>query len=420
VSREKRVLIGLVLLGVAVRVAYVLSTRHLALGGDQIEYDREARFILQGHWFWTTAPYGIAHAGMWKAPGYPVWLAGWYELLGVHVNAVRLVQVLIFGPVNIVLAWVLARRLFGVAPALLTAGILAVYPLAFQFEGLLFSEGLGAALTLLVLITVLEREPTLGRAALAGLLLAGCVLVRPSSIALAAPIAVAWIVAARFRRGLAMGLVSALVLVVVVAPWTARNQRVSGAFIPLSMQDAASYGTFNDDAAHDKSAPWAWRAVTRRDRDLFDPRHPLSDAKLRRELQTRSRDYIKAHPTAVVKAFFWNGLSRLWDVRRPSEALAEVKPQGRSRPWTIAGLAMYYVLAPFALGGLWLNRRRLGLVLPVLALVLAASIVQTSDAVTRYRAPLEPLIVVLAAPALLYVVGLVRRAQSSSVEVPAG
>src|SRR4051794_1428663 len=190
-----------VLAGVAIRVLYVLSTRHIGLAGDEIEYDHEARFILDGHSFWTTVPYGIAHAGMWKAPGYPVWLAGLYEVVGTHLTAVRLVQVVLLGSANMVLAWLLARRLFGARAGLVAAGVMAVYPLAFMFDGLLYSEGLGATLTLLVLLAVLERDPTPWRAAGAGVLVAASVLVRPSSIFLFAAVAGARAGGARWGRG---------------------------------------------------------------------------------------------------------------------------------------------------------------------------------------------------------------------------
>ena len=59
------------------------------------------------------------------------------------------------------------------------------------------------------------------------------------------------------------------------------------------------------------------------------------------------------------------------------------------------------MLLPLALIGLWRARRRRALVLGVLAMALAASVVFTADSGTRYRAPLEPLIAVLACSAVL-------------------
>jgi len=123
---------------------------------------------------------------------------------------------------------------------------------------------------------------------------------------------------------------------------------------------------------------------------------PLSE-----ELQRRALAYIKAHPASLPKAFFWNGLSRTWDIRRPQYAIEEVAFEGRSKPVSIVGIAIYYVLLAAALVALWRLRARRTLVYPLLTMALAASVVFTSAAATRYRLPLEPALVVLASYALV-------------------
>jgi hypothetical protein len=176
-------------------------------------------------------------------------------------------------------------------------------------------------------------------------------------------------------------------------------------FVPISMQDAAAYGTFNPQSAADSQSPYGWRADPTSDAYLFNPKHPLSDIALRSKLIHVATSYIERHPASVLKAFFWNGLSRLWDIRHQSHALQEVPFEGRSRFLTEGGLDMYYVLFVLALVGLWRARRRRWFVLGVLALALGASIVFTVDSGTRYRAPLEPLIVVVAAAGALGTTG---------------
>ena len=122
----------------------------------------------------------------------------------------------------------------------------------------------------------------------------------------------------------------------------------------------------------------------------------MSDIALRRALLARARGYIGDHPFSVVQAFYWNGLTRFWDVRRPRHVLAEVPFEARSATLTWIGLVTYWVLLVAALVGLWRLRRRPRLLWPLVALAVAASVVVTTEAHTRYRAPLEPLIVVLA------------------------
>jgi hypothetical protein len=221
-------------------------------------------------------------------------------------------------------------------------------------------------------------------------------LLRPTTEFLFLGVLVAWSVRVGWRRGAAMTAVALACAVVVVVPWTIRNAIVMHGLVPISMQDAAAYGTFNPQSAADPTFPYAWRDAPTSDAYVFDRSRPISDVALRSKLDSLALNYIKQHPASVLEAFFWNGLSRLWDVRRPSHALVEVPFEGRSRLVSELGLYAYYVLFVLMLAGLWRARRRRWLVLGALALALGASIVFTIDSGTRYRAPLEPLIVVFA------------------------
>jgi 4-amino-4-deoxy-L-arabinose transferase-like glycosyltransferase len=388
-----------VALGVAIRLVYVLITAGHTPVNDELEYHREGIFIAHGKWFWSTLPYGVAHESLIKPPLYPLWVGLWYALFGPHMDVVLGIQAVVFGAATMTLSWALARRLFGPTAALATVAILAVYPFAWQFEVRLFSEAMATPLTVLVLFLFLDRTPSLGRAAGAGALVGVALLVRPTSLFLLAGVVVAWLVATgvrrgAWRRGLGYSVLSIAVAALVVAPWTYRNYRVTGGFVPISLQDINAYGTFNDDAANDREYPYAWRPTPSRDRDLATRR--VSDLELRRILLSRARTYISDHPFSVVEAFFWNGITRFWDLRRPKHVLAEVPFEARSATFTWIGLVMYWVLLAGAIVGMWRLRRRPRLLWPLLATIVAASVVVTTEAHTRYRAPLEPLIVTLA------------------------
>lgn len=395
--REWVLLAASMLVSTALVVAFVVLRRHQPLAGDAPEYDLEGRFIAQGHWFWTTTPYGIAHASAWKAPAYPAWVGVAYAILGDHAVRVELLQALLT-PATVGLTWWLARRLFGLPAALAAAWIVALWPLVWQWNGLLYSEALAVPLGLLILALGIVSPPSPRRAAGIGVLLGITLLLRPSSVFLIAGLAAAWIAVAGLRRGALMTGVTIVLAALVVAPWTIRNAHVLGGFVPISIQDAAAYGTFNDDAAHDPIYPYAWRPAPSDVRPVFS--HPRSDITFYHDLQRLAVDYINAHPVSVLKAFFWNGLSRLWDVRRPARALVETRFEGRSHDLTAIGLGMYYVLLVGALAGLWRWRRRRQILWASIALTLAAGIVFTSDSGTRYRAPLQPLVAILACGAI--------------------
>jgi 4-amino-4-deoxy-L-arabinose transferase-like glycosyltransferase len=336
---------------------------------------------------------------MWKAPAYPAWVGFWYELLGSSPLRLSLVQGLVMAPLGVLATWGLGRHLFGAGVGVVAAFVIAVFPLAWEFHGLLYPETLAIPLTTLVLLLFLARTPTPPLALAVGAAIGAAILVRPNSFFLFAGVLAAWMLAAGWRRGLGLTALSVAVAALVVAPWTIRNYVVTdGEFIPISIQDGAIYGTFNEVSANDPIYPYAWRFAFRDPPAVYE--NESSDAEFRSELQQLAFDYIEEHPFSLVEAFYWNGLSRFWDVRRPGRAIDEVPFTGRSEGVAWAGLAMYYVLLPLALLGLWRARRRREVVLPLLVTALAASAVFTVASGTRYRAPLEPAIAVLAVSAL--------------------
>ena len=399
-TAEWRWLVAAIVLGLIVRLLYVLLTRHLALAGDEIEYDYEGRMIAAGHWWWSKVPYGIPHPSANKAPLYPLWVGMWYWLFGHHRLLVRFVQIPI-GAVVIWLSWLLGRRLFGPRVGIAAAVVVAVYPFAWQYEELLYPESLATPLVLALLVLTLTGRPSRRRSITAGVVFGAAMLVHPTSITVIAAFAVSLILRVGWRRAVSLSAVALGVAAAVIVPWTIRNAFVEHSFVPISIEFATAYGTFNPISANDPNFPYAWRPIDADTAVLFDPRHRLADIPFINRLDQYALHYVEHHPAAIAEAFFWNGLSRLWDISRPSHSLAQVRAEGRSRPVSVVGLYCYYVLFLLALAGLWRWRRRRELVLPLLALALAASIVNTIDSGTRYRAPLEPVIAVLACSAVL-------------------
>ena len=398
--RELWALGALLLLSSAVVLVYVAATEPIELRGDMGEYHSEGVFFTEGKAWWTTLPFGIAHAGAWKAPVYPAWVGLWYELLGASAARVAIVQGLVLAPLGVLLTWMLGRRLLGPAVGLGAAAIVAVFPLVWEYYGLLYPEALAVPAALLLYLLFLERPPTARLAVAVGVVAGVGVLIRPSSIFAFAGILAAWVLAAGWRRGSGLTALAVAVAALTVAPWTIRNYVVSdGELIPVSVQDGAAYGTFNDEAAGDPTYPYAWRYALRDPPAVLEG-PPVGDGELRTELQDAALDYIGEHPLSVLEAFYWNGLSRFWDVRRPAHAVDEAAPEGRSEGLAVAGIALYYVIGVAALVGLWRLRHRRTLVVPLLAMALAASVVFTVASATRYRAPLEPLLAILAVAAV--------------------
>ncbi len=398
--RERAALVAALALSAAVVVVYAFATRPNGLAGDQSVYDTYGRLWTEGKLFYSDLPYGIVHASTWKAPLYPAWVGILYDIFGSSPLRVQVIQGLLLAPATVFGAWLLARRLFGPRVAVAAAFALALFPACWEFIGLLYPEALAAPLALLALNLFLERRPTTPLAIATGLAIGLGMLARPNMFFLFAGAIAAWWIAAGPRRALLATAISIAAAVLLILPWTVRNLSAADGFVPISIQDAALYGTFNDEAANDPDAPYQWRAYLHPAPQIFSERGS-SDYEVHQALVGDALDYIRAHPASVPKAFFWNGLSRFWDVRRPAHAFDEIAPNGQSRGVAITGLVLYWLALVLALWGLWRFRRRTSLVVPLLLIALFASITVIGDASTRYRVPLEPLIVIMACAAPL-------------------
>lgn len=392
-------MLGAMALSVLLVLLYIVGTKPNPLTGDQFEYHEQGIFFTDGHWWWSSRPFDIPHASPWRAPLYGAWVGFLYTAFGVGPAKVLVAQSLL-AAVTVGLSWALARRLFGPRAAIWSAFLVAAFPLVWEWFGLMYTEAFAIPLVTLTLLMFLERPPSTRLSLASGAVIGVSILVRPSAFFVFAGIAAAWVIAAGWRRGLAFTALSVGVAALVVLPWTVRNYVVTDGFVPLSMQDTAIYGTFSETSANDPVSPYSWRPVTEETEDILDG-PPIDDDELRSKLQGIAWDYIEEQPFSVVEAFYWNGLSRFWDIRRPARAMDEVSFEGRQEGVTLLGLAMYYVLLPLAIYGLWRHRRRKSLVIPVLATALAASVVFTTASGTRYRAPLEPLIAIIATSAFV-------------------
>lgn len=398
--RDLRLLAVALVLALIVRLAYWAVTNDHTLAGDEIEYHREGLLWADGHPFWSDAVYGIERPSAWKAPGYPAWIGVLYSVLGADAARVMLVQTLL-GPLNAFLVYLLARRLAGPTAGLVGAFAWAVYPPGFQYEQLLYSEGLAAVGTSAVLLALWRTDQTsvaVRSAAVFGVVTGVTLLLRPSAGFVFLAALVFWALIAGLRRGAALTVVSVACAVLVVAPWTIRNAIQLDGFIPISVQDAALAGTFNDTSAN-LPAPntWAWLPVAERDRDLFDPKNPMEEKDLRAELISRGRSYIVDHPTAPLESLWWNG-RRLWDIRSPDLTQSDGVFEGRDRRVSKVAFFAYWLAMPFAVLGAWrLRRRSRAIAWSVVAFAVGLTLTYSFQAGTRYRAPAEPLIIALAA-----------------------
>jgi hypothetical protein len=95
-------------------------------------------------------------------------------------------------------------------------------------------------------------------------------------------------------------------------------------------------------------------------------------------------------------------IGRVWDVFRPTQNVhlnEFYERRGDAASWAV--LIGYYLMLPFAIGGLVVMRRRRVPIFPMIAIAVSVTVtVALSFGITRYRAPVDAVLPVLAAVAI--------------------
>jgi 4-amino-4-deoxy-L-arabinose transferase-like glycosyltransferase len=175
------------------------------------------------------------HPDLYRPPLLPLLGAGLYLLPGPWLFWARVSSV-VLGTLLVWVVYLVAQRLFTQRTALIAGTLFAIYPYAVNYSARWSTETLFALLLLAGVWALLcsRTQPALRRAGLAGFALGSCCLARPNGIVPAAILA-GWrtAVAARGQRlRIAAALVGCMILV--LAPWAARNLRLTGVPNPLT------------------------------------------------------------------------------------------------------------------------------------------------------------------------------------------
>jgi 4-amino-4-deoxy-L-arabinose transferase-like glycosyltransferase len=272
----------------------------------------------------------------------------------------------------------------------------------------LVSEPLYIAFMLGAVCAILRWRERGDRALLpaAGVLAGLALLTRTNGIIVALAVLLLAGMSDRSGRGLQRLRPALVVLVcaaVTTAPWLLRNAMVFGRLAPLSTETGETLvGTYNPTARSDRVDPGAWRTLRHIARyrsvrpELAAHPETTADAVLRRD----ALSYAAAHP-AYVLSVTWHNLLRLAELDGVRRTRFGAWTIGLTGGPAIASAFMFYLVALLALAGALLRPaprapRALWL-LPILQLVSTVVVIGETP---RFRVPLEPFILVIAAVAV--------------------
>lgn len=215
-------LLLVLLIAGALRVASALTLGDVqTLHGDEGYYVRTARSIARGD----------GHPGALRPPGYPAFVALGLVAGGGSLRVARMAQIGV-ALIGVAALFALVRRRFGTAAATVSALVCALHPTLIFYSHLFWSETVVATSILLTLLCLdrFDVERRDGWLVAAGAALGFAVLTR-DMLLFFVPVVVAWCAATArptLRQALRRALLVAVPVLLVIAPWMARNQMLLG------------------------------------------------------------------------------------------------------------------------------------------------------------------------------------------------
>jgi hypothetical protein len=414
---------AVLVVAVVVRVVYVLALHpHISKFSDAGNFHVLGDLIRHNRGYIVASQWSIKHVRVPTAefgPVHPTFLAV-ADLIG--LRTIRQQQLFMgivgsFTPVlTSLLAWRLTRRQ-GIAFA---AGLVAaVDPMLFGADGSLMTETVYTLLATLLIVLLLrsgrDEGPKGTRIATktavgAGIALGLAVLTRGDAVLLV-PFVVVPLLWRRWRELATVGVVAVLV----ITPWVVRNEARFHQFV-LSTNIGSLISGSNCPEAYHGSDLGGWNFSCAYRIELVG-----DEAVDANNLRAKGIDYAKAHAgrlPVVVAARVGRG----WGVFRPFDiADQEADFQGRVRVTQKAGVVITWFLAPLALAGVWLMRRRRLLVTPVLGPILMVTVLYAiSYGLTRFGAVAQPGVVIGAVCAVAFTVEQRAAARHDSVDASQG
>lgn len=410
---ERRFRTQLALVGAAgflVRLAYIVFERRgVVVNGDSYAYHQGANLLADGHGFIEPFSFdsGIVVQSADHPPLYTMYLAA-FSLLGLDSPNAHRVASTFLGVGTVVLIGLIGRRLVGARVGLLAAGIAALYPNLWAYDGFLLSESMAQLLvagTIVLAYRFWDRRRLVDAVWLGAA--AGLATLSRAELALVVPL-VLWPLVLkvpdltrreRWRAAAAGSAVAGLL----VTPWCAYNLTrfeeptlLSNGFqvtLLVSSCDEVYYGDYLgywNKACADRALAESGLAATE-DRSVLGVMYGEA-----------AYEYIGDHlgRLPLVVAARLGRTTGLYAVRQ--QAFIDHFPEGRETWVANSAWVSFLVLEALAVaGGVLLRRRRSVPLAPLLApIAIALLSVAITFGNTRYRATAEPAVVLLAAVAI--------------------
>jgi 4-amino-4-deoxy-L-arabinose transferase-like glycosyltransferase len=367
----------------AIRVVYLLTIGDDVVGiGDFYFYHWSANLIAEGRGYadpFLLDSFGVElptaeHPPLWSVLlSFVSMLGGSGSPLGVTGTegdylAHRLAGCLV-GAAVVVLVGLLGRRLAGERLGLAAAGVAAVYPVLVTADASMMSEtlyGFFVVVALLLAYGLIDRASA-PRAAALGAVIGLAALTRGEGLFLLPLLGIplAWR-GGRPGRALRVGAVC-LGMVLVIAPWTIRNQSAVDRFVPISTNEGGVIGGANCHRTYHGEDLGFWRADCLPEQD-----EPRAKAEYAEQGRREGIEYAREHAGRLLTVVVPVRILRTWDLWQTERQSLLV--EGRDPGTWRAGLILYFALLPLTGWGLVALHRRGVPIWPLVSLLVLVTV----------------------------------------------
>lgn len=401
---------GFVVLGVALRLVYVLALHHGdQAGGDAYYYHWQAILNVRGHW-WINPYYYFAHSEAPTAGHPPLFtvLLMLPSVFGLQSYLWHLCFNAVFGGVTIAVMAGFANDLAGRRAGVVAAALAALYPLQIINDTRAMSESLTATTVVLTLWAGYSwwKKPDLTGAIFFGLAIGMGILTRAEVLTLAPLAAIALMVSVArrvsLRRALVGMAIAASISLATIAPWVYYNMHRFALPVYISNGFGPTLGSANCDLTYKGEYLGYWNLRCMADSPSF-----VEESTWEKYWRDRSFDYIDAHRGELPRVLSAR-IGRMFFLFRPIQQM-NFDEHIELREWWLSAMGYwhYWLMVPLSAAGcLILRRRRIPwfpAFAPVIVVVLTAI---TAFGQTRYRVTSDAAMVPIAAIALGAIIDL--------------
>ncbi len=402
----------------AIRVAYnfTVAAGYFPLH-DSLTYQNIAFHLVQEHCYCLYSHLPTVD----RAPLWPFVIAIIDRLIGPQDILVRLVLCLV-GSGTCALLYLFARDLFGERIGIFAGIVGAIYPFLYVYDGLLYAESLYTFLLLAFCYTLyrIQRSPRLSLIIINGVLLGLLSLTRPNGIALLG-LFILWvgvmykIKVLSWRTALKSVLVVSLLSLIFIAPWTLRNYKVTHTLVPVAVGDGkVMLGAYNYETADpvyqhgyyagvwiipSESTPWITENFPK---DCAKACEVTRDNAYKKAALQWMESHLSSMPFLLGQHFI-----NTWEVVPQEADLATNRFPDRDSSRFVVTMMETITPIVFALALLGVvvtseRWRELLFIYLMILLTLAQDIVFYG--IPRFRAPIEPMLILLASGAVWWIV----------------